>query len=144
LDAEARPQDVAEHVDGLRQVLRQDGGVEDGILLAGEGVGTGADAVKVAVDRKGVASLAALEDHVLEEVRHAGDFRRLVARPGADPEPQRHRPRRRDCLTDDRQSVRQNLAMKLHYYISAIPCLAASQRRARAPALATGSRLNGR
>src|SRR5262249_22580783 len=58
LDTETWPQDIAEHVDGLRQILRQDGGVKDGVLLTGKGIGGGADAVEVAVDREGIASLA--------------------------------------------------------------------------------------
>ena len=46
-------------------------GVEDGVLLAGEGVVVGADPVEVAVDLQGAAARRALEHHVLEEVGHA-------------------------------------------------------------------------
>ena len=53
--AQAGPEDVGEDVHGLRQVLGQHGGVEDGVFLAGEGVVVGADAVEVAVDVEGGA-----------------------------------------------------------------------------------------
>ena len=43
---------LANHV-GLRQVLGQDRGVEDGVLLAGVGVVVRADAVEVAIDVEG-------------------------------------------------------------------------------------------
>ena len=114
LVAQAGPQDVGEDVHRLRQVLRQDGGVKDGVLLAGEGVVVGADAVEIAVDVQGRAPRRPLEDHVLQEVRDAGDLRRLVARPGADEEAQRDGARRRAGLADDLQAVGEHVADERH------------------------------
>ena len=88
LVAEAGPEDVGENIDRLRQIFRQDGGVKNGVFLAGEGVVVGADAVEVAVDVEVGAVRRALEDHVFEEVRHAGHLGRLVAGAGADEEAQ--------------------------------------------------------
>ena len=61
--------------------------MKDGVFLAGEGIVIGADPVEFAVDIGGRSPRRALEDHVLEEVRHAGDVGRFVARSGADKKP---------------------------------------------------------
>ena len=58
LAAQAGAQDVGEDVDRLRQVFRQDAGVKDGVLFAGEGVVVGADAVEIAIDVEGRAAAA--------------------------------------------------------------------------------------
>ena len=112
--AETGPEDVGENVDRRRQVFRQDGGVEDGVFLAGESVVVGADLVEVAVDVEIGPVRRALEDHVFEEVRHARHFRRLVAGAGADEEAQGGRPGRRAGLADELQAVRELVAVKRH------------------------------
>ena len=71
------------------QVLGQAGDVIEGVLLGGLRVVLGADAVEVAVDGQGVAAGRSLEDHVLEEVRDAGDVGRLVAAARLDEEARR-------------------------------------------------------
>ena len=81
------PEDVGEDVEGLRQILGQAGDVVERVLLRGLGVVLGPDAVEVAVDRQRVAPRRPLEDHVLEEVRHARHLARLVAAPRLDEEP---------------------------------------------------------
>ena len=74
LAAQARPEDVGEDVHRLRQVLRQHRRVVDGVLLAGVGVVVRPDAVEVEVHVEGGPPRRALEHHVFEEVRHAGDL----------------------------------------------------------------------
>ena len=93
VDAQARAQNVRENIHCLRNIFGQDGSVKDGILFTCEGVVVGADLIEVAIDIQRRAPWRALEHHVLQEVRHAGNIACLVARPRAHEKPQRHRPR---------------------------------------------------
>ena len=71
------------------------------VLLRGEGVHVAADAIDRLGDLRGPSGLGALEQQVLEEVRHAGQLGRLVTRADADPDARRHRPRAGHALSDD-------------------------------------------
>ena len=72
-----------------------------GRLLAGRGVGRRAEAVEELGDLDRRVALGALEQQVLEEVRDARLRRRLVARAGPHPEPERDRAHRGNLLGDD-------------------------------------------
>ena len=72
--------DVAEDLDGERQVLVEHLEVERGVLLGGEGVHVAADRVDLGRDPLRRAVLGALEHHVLDEVADAA--RRLRSRGG--------------------------------------------------------------
>ena len=111
--AQAGPQDVGQQIDGLGHILRQDAGVENRVLLAGVGVVLGPDAVEVAVDVEGRAARRPLEDHVLEKMRHAGNFRRLIAGAGADEEADGHGTGGRVGFADDVQAIGEDVMMKL-------------------------------
>src|SRR5262249_4498115 len=78
-------------------------------------------AIEVTVDSEGIAPLGPLEHHVFEEVRHAGQFRRLIAGAGPHPEPNRNGPGRGIRLANDLKPVRQCLVMKLHSPTPAMP-----------------------
>ena len=54
--AQAGAQDVGQDIDGVRQILGENGRVKDRVLLAGEGVGAGADLVEIEVDLEGSAA----------------------------------------------------------------------------------------
>ena len=94
--AERRPEDVGQQFHGPVLMFRQHGGVEDGVLLVGEGVVVGAHLVELAVHVVGRAAGRALEGHVFEEMAHAGHGVVFIAGARADEEPQRpsNRPRR--------------------------------------------------
>ena len=96
------------------QVLGEAGDVVERVLLGGLGVVLGTDAVEVAVDRQGVALRRPLEDHVLEEVRHARDLGRLVAAPRLDEEPRGDRPRLVVQLGDDLEAVIEDRVVEVH------------------------------
>ena len=99
---------VAEDVDGQRQVLVEDPGVEAGVLLGGEGVELTADLVERDGDVEGRALSGALEQQVLEEVRGAVQGGGLVARADADPDADRGRADARHVLGDDAQAAGQD------------------------------------
>lgn len=78
--------DVAEDFDGLRHVLRQTFGVEDGLLAAGVGVEVRAEVLDFQLEVGLRALGGAFERHVLEEVRDAVVLVVLVAGSGVDPQ----------------------------------------------------------
>ncbi len=96
-------QHVTEELDGQRQVLRRHPAVVRRVLLGREGVDVAAHPIDRGGDGPGAARLGALEQQVLEEVRHARQLVGLVPGPHPDPHPGRHRERRRDALGDDPQ-----------------------------------------
>ena len=96
-----REQHLGQQVERLLGVLVEEARVQVGRLLAGRGVGRGAHAVEELGDLDRRVALGALEQQVLEEVRDAGLRRRLVARAGPHPEPERDRAHRGHRLGDD-------------------------------------------
>ena len=111
---QTRAQDVREDIDGLRQVFRQHGRIEDSVLLARVGVVARADPVEVEIDILGAAARRSLEHHVFEEVRNAGLGDSLIARAGPDEEAERDRTRGGTRFADDREAVRQGMLMERH------------------------------
>ena len=108
-----RKDHVGHHVERDVDVVVGHAGVDDRRLARGGGVQLASHRVEQLGDLDGVVALRALEQQVLDEVRDAGPGRRLVARPGADPEPDRRRADAVDALGDDplparkrRESVR--------------------------------------
>lgn len=97
-------------------VVGQHGGVEDGRLLGGGGVGAGADLVKLAVHVVGRASGRAFEGHVLQKMAYAGDFIGFVAGAGLDDEAQRSGIGIRIALGNDFQAVRQEVGLEVHKF----------------------------
>ena len=77
--------DVADDVDGQRQVAVEHGRVEAGVLLLGERVELAAHGVHGTGDVERRTGRGALEEQVLEEVTGAGQAHRLVARTDGDP-----------------------------------------------------------
>ena len=100
--------DVADHVDGQRQVAVEHPGVEAGVLLGGERVHLPADRVEQRGDLHGLAPAGALEQQVLEVVRRAHLGVRLVARADPDPDAERGRADARHVLGDDPQAPGQD------------------------------------
>src|SRR5262249_54452105 len=83
--------DVGENVDGKLDVLLQHLRVIGGVLARGIGVQVPAHGLDLGGDVKRAAAFRALEGHVLQEMRHAVDRRRLVARANIDPDAERYR-----------------------------------------------------
>src|SRR4051794_25247725 len=81
----------------------RDPNVERGDFLTGERVHVPAARLDRFRDLRRVARLGPLEQEVLEEVTGARDRLRLVARPGADPEPDRRRTEAGKMFGDDAQ-----------------------------------------
>ena len=95
LGLEVGEQRVAHHVgddrEGRLELLVEEAGVDDRVLLRRGGVDLAAHLVEDARDVPGRVALAALEYQVLDEVRDAGLRGRLETRPGADPDAERYR-----------------------------------------------------
>ncbi len=98
---------VAEQLDAEPDVLGRQPAVVRGVFLGGEGIHLTADAVDGLGDVVGRARLGALEEEMLEEMRDARVFGRLVARTYADPHSDRYRLHRRHPLRDDTDARRQ-------------------------------------
>ena len=100
------PDEVGQQVDRRRRRLGADGDVEGDEVVARVGVEHAAEALGGLVDvAVGRVLLAALEDEVLEEVRHPVLLRALGARAGVEGDEDRQRARagQRDAV--DRQPV---------------------------------------
>ena len=78
-----------------------DARVDDRVLARSGGVQLPAHGVEDLGDLLRRVAVRALEEQVLDEVRDARALVPLVARPGADPEPERDRPDVRQSLGDD-------------------------------------------
>jgi len=76
--------DVAEHVDGLSQMLACGGSMIDGVLLVGEGIELATYALEGVQNLYGGATASPLERHVLTEVGQALLALLLVARAASD------------------------------------------------------------
>jgi hypothetical protein len=87
--------------------------VDDGRLARGRGVQLAAHRVEELGDLLRAVPLRALEEQVLDEVRDPGARPRLVARPGADPEPQRDRPHPAQRLAGDALAAGQGRDVRL-------------------------------
>ena len=96
-----REHHVRHHVEGDVDVVVGHPRVDDGRLARGGGVELAAHRVEQLGDADGVVPFRALEQQVLDEVRHAGLGDRLVARAGADPEADRRGADTVDALGDD-------------------------------------------
>ena len=80
----AAEDDVAQQVDGTGQVFLQDGGIEHGVLLIGEGVQVASHTLQAVQYLECRAALRALETDVLTEMGQPLLALGLVARTGAD------------------------------------------------------------
>ena len=80
-----REDHVAHHVDGGHEMVVGDARVDERVLARRRGVQLAAEAVEDLRDLERAVPAGALEEQVLDEVRHARLRRLLVARPGADP-----------------------------------------------------------
>ena len=77
---------VGEDLHGEREVLVQHLQVVAGVFLGGEGVDLATDRIHLLSYFFGRPGGCAFEEHVLDEVRDAHAFRRLVARPPCEPD----------------------------------------------------------
>src|SRR6185437_8363916 len=77
--------DVADDVDGQRQIAVEHGRVEAGVLLLGERVELAADSVHGRGDVERRACVGALEQQMFEEVAGTGKAGHLVAGPDGNP-----------------------------------------------------------
>jgi len=101
--------DRAEDVESEAQVLGEQPYVEGRVLLRGEGVHVAAHLVDRLGDLGRAPGRCALEEKVLHEVRRSGALVVLVARAGADPNPERHRPRVHHRLCDQSSAAVERL-----------------------------------
>ena len=83
--------DVAEDIDGERQVALERLAEEGRRLARRPGVDMAADRLDLVGDVLCAAARRALEHHVFEQVGHAVDLGRFVARAGVDPDAAGHR-----------------------------------------------------
>jgi hypothetical protein len=104
---------VAEHVESDRHVLIEDFYVEADALFCGERVHVPADRVHEARNVSGGAVLGPLEDHVLQKMRDAIEFRVFVAGTGLHPDPDRNGPNVRHLFGKDGESVRQDFTLNI-------------------------------
>ena len=95
-----REDHVGHHVQRVLEVAVGDAGVHDRVLAGGGRVQLAAHLVEDLGDLLGLVRARALEEQVLDEVRDARLRVGLVARAGADPEPERHRADAVDPLGD--------------------------------------------
>ena len=102
--------DVAEQIDGERQMLIEDLDVVTGVLLGREGVQLAANRVNRLRDDLGRPAGGALEEHVLDKVGDAAFRIGFVARPASQPDADRGRPDVRHRLGQEPQARRQRLS----------------------------------
>jgi hypothetical protein len=102
--------DVGEDVYGQRQVLVEHFDVIAGVFLGGEGIHLAADGVDGLGDVLRAAGGGALEEHVLDKMRDAALFLRLMTRPTGEPDADAHRPHVRHPLRQDAEPVGQDVA----------------------------------
>ena len=101
------PDEVGQQVDRLQRLLGAHGDVEGDEVVARVGVQLAADPLGRLVDRSVVGELlAALEDEVLEEVRHPVLLRALGARAGVERDERGDGARAVELEAVDRQAVR--------------------------------------
>ena len=95
-----REDHVGHHLESLLDMPVGYARVDDRVLARGRGVQLRAHRVERLGDLLRVVRARALEEKVLDEVGDAGAVGTLVARAGADPEAERHRPDARHLLRD--------------------------------------------
>src|SRR5690606_35985995 len=76
------PDDVGGDFGEKRQRVGVAAGLVNDLVLGGAGVERAAAVLDLQTDRPGVAPAGAFEDHVFDEVRRAGQSRRVVAAAG--------------------------------------------------------------
>src|SRR5262249_22007152 len=86
-------------------MLVEDARLVDGVLARCVRVERTAQGLELQGDLLGASPRGALEHHVLEEVRHAETFRRLMHGGRAHPGPKRHRPHSRHVLREYGQPI---------------------------------------
>ena len=96
------------HVNGLRQVVVEDPGVETGVLFCRECVEISPDPLEAAGDLLGRVALCPLKDHVFEEVRDAIVSGMFVAGAHLDPDPHGDRTHVRNLFRHDTDAVGKN------------------------------------
>ena len=111
--AKTGPQDIGQQVETPLLAFGQHGGVVDRVLFAGEGVVMRPHLVELAVDVVGRPRWRPLEDHVLEEMAHAGQRVALVARAGLDEETEAQGIGLRVAFGHDFQAVVERLFQEL-------------------------------
>ncbi len=102
-----RAEHVRHHVERDRQVVVEHARVDERRVLRGRRVQLGAELVEQLGDRGRVVPGAALEQHVLDEVREPALVAALVARAGVDPEADRDRAHALHVLGGHAQAARQ-------------------------------------
>ena len=123
-------EDVAEEVDGERQVFRKCPRVISGVLARRISVEMAADGLDLGGDGEGVAPPRALEGHMFEQMGDAVERRRFAARAGVDPHPDGDRLEPRHMLAGDAQAVVESIDDDIR-----IPAVLAPRPFARARAL---------
>src|SRR6267378_2685620 len=96
------------HIDGLRQMVVKDPGVETGVLFCRECVEVTADPLEAAGDLLGRIAFCPLKDHVFEEVRDAVVFGMFVARAHLNPDPHGDRTHVGNLFRHDADAVGKN------------------------------------
>src|SRR5437588_2425329 len=102
-----RTDDVAQDVEAEVEVVVEQARVEGRVLLGGEGVHLAAHRLHRLRDLPSRALLSALEQQVLEEVRHTPELETFVAGSDVDPEAERYRAHIRHPLGDETDAVGQ-------------------------------------
>ena len=113
-----------DHVERRLQPVVRHTGVEEGRLARRRRVQLAAEPVEDLGDLLGGVCARALEEQVLDEVRHARTTVRLVTRAGPDPEAERDGADARDVLGDDalpRRELRELVALH-RPIVSVCPC----------------------
>src|SRR5215469_18085729 len=116
---EYRIQDqVAQDIDGDRQMLIQDLNVEADGLLAGEGIHVSANRVHLARNRLRRTCSRALEHHVFGEVRDAVEFRGFIARSAFHPDADGDGANVRHLFAQDDQFVGQHETVNVARFVN--------------------------
>ncbi len=110
--------EIGNDVEGDRQVLIEDLGIEADLLFGGEGIEHAPDGVHFTGNVFGRASLRALEDHVFHEVGKAVLFGDFAAGTVADPNAYGDGTDVRHQLGDDHQAIGQNVLLDVARFAS--------------------------
>ncbi len=105
---------VGENIDGERDVVTQNAGVEGCRLDAGRGIDLAADILDFRSDLPGTAFAGTLERHVFEQMGHAMLVLTLVPRAGLDPDTEGNGFDLRKGFGGDCQAVRQTAYLNTH------------------------------
>ena len=105
--------EVGDDVEGDGEMLVEDLGVEADLFLGGEGIEHAADGVHFAGDVFGGTALGSLENHVFEEMSKAIFGGGFAAGTIANPDADRNGTYVLHSLSDDNESVREDVAMNV-------------------------------